>query len=75
MVPTKRKMKRKQMLERIAQLEYYLSDLIVRSRNLELVIDYYVEMKGDAKKFDKFLEKKSEDAENTKSKSEQRNKS
>ena len=63
-------MKRKQMLERIAQLEYYLSDLIVRSRNLELVIDYYVEMKGDAKKFDKFLEKKSEDAESTKSKPE-----
>ena len=50
MIPTKRKMKRKQMLERIAQLEYYLSDLIVRSRNLELVIDYYIEMKGDAKK-------------------------
>ena len=49
MVPTKRKMKRKQMLERIAQFEFYLSDLIVRSRNLELVIDYYVEMKGDAK--------------------------
>ena len=68
MIPTKRKMKRNQMLERIAQLEYYLSDLIVRSRNLELVIDYYVEMKGDAKKFDKFIEKKSEDADNTESK-------
>ena len=63
-------MKRKQMLERIAELEYYVSNLVVKSRNLELVVDYYVEMKGDSKKFDKFLEKKSEDAESTKSKPE-----
>ena len=56
------------MLERISQLEYYLSDLIVRSRNLELVIDYYIEQKGDSKKFDKFIEKKTEDADNTESK-------
>ena len=63
-------MKRKQMLERIAELEYYVSNLVVKSRNLELVVDYYVEMKGDSKKFDKFLEKKSEDAEITKSKPE-----
>tara|TARA_Y100001951_G_scaffold81597_1_gene69807 strand:- start:445 stop:657 length:213 start_codon:yes stop_codon:yes gene_type:complete len=70
MIPTKRKMKRKQMLERIAELEYYVSNLVIKSRNLELVVDYYVEMKGDSKKFDKFLEKKSEDAESTKSKPE-----
>tara|TARA_R100000750_G_C2308471_1_gene81556 strand:+ start:345 stop:557 length:213 start_codon:yes stop_codon:yes gene_type:complete len=70
MIPTKRKMKRKQMLERIAELEYYVSNLVIKSRNLELVVDYYVEMKGDSKKFDKFLEKKSEDAEITKSKPE-----
>jgi len=68
MIPTKRKMKRKQMLERIAELEYYVSNLIIKSRNLELVIDYYIEMKGDSKKFDKFIEKKSEDADNTESK-------
>jgi len=68
MIPTKRKMKRKQMLERIAELEYYVSNLIIRSRNLEMVIDYYVEMNGDSKKFDKFIEKKSEDADNTESK-------
>ena len=61
-------MKRKQMLERIAELEYYVSNLVIRSRNLELVIDYYVEMKGDSKKFDKFIEKKSEDADSTESK-------
>ena len=68
MIPTKRKMKRKQMLERIAELEYYVSNLAIKGRNLELVIDYYIEMKGDSKKFDKFLEKKSEDADNTESK-------
>jgi len=68
MIPTKRKMKRKQMLERIAELEYYVSNLAIKGRNLELVIDYYIEMKGDSKKFDKFIEKKSEDADNTESK-------
>jgi hypothetical protein len=68
MIPTKRKMKRKQMLERIAELEYYVSNLVIKGRNLELVIDYYIEMKGDSKKFDKFIEKKSEDADNTESK-------
>jgi len=61
-------MKRKQMLERIAELEYYVSNLVIKGRNLELVIDYYIEMKGDSKKFDKFIEKKSEDADNTESK-------
>ena len=70
MIPTKRKMKRKQMLERIAELEYYVSNLVIKGRNLELVIDYYIEMKGDSKKFDKFIEKKSEDADNTESKPE-----
>ena len=61
-------MKRKQMLQRIAELEYYVSNLVIKGRNLELVIDYYIEMKGDSKKFDKFIEKKSEDADNTESK-------
>ena len=68
MIPTKRKMKRKQMMQRIAELEYYVSNLVIKGRNLELVIDYYIEMKGDSKKFDKFIEKKSEDADNTESK-------
>ena len=56
------------MLQRIAELEYYVSNLVIKGRNLELVIDYYIEMKGDSKKFDKFIEKKSEDADNTESK-------
>jgi len=56
------------MMQRIAELEYYVSNLVIKGRNLELVIDYYIEMKGDSKKFDKFIEKKSEDADNTESK-------
>jgi len=39
-----------------------LSNVINNARNLELIIDYYVEMKGDVKKFEKFLDKKQEDA-------------
>ena len=65
MIPTKRKMKRKQLIERVQTLEYVLSNVINNSRNLELVIDYYVEMNGDVKKFEKFLDKKQEDANST----------
>ena len=69
MIPTKRKMKRKQLIERVQTLEYVLSNVINNARNLELVIDYYVEMNGDVKKFEKFLDKKQEDANSTKSES------
>ena len=65
MIPTKRKMKRKQLIERVQTLEYVLSNVINNARNLELVIDYYVEMNGDVKKFEKFLDKKQEDANST----------
>ena len=70
MIATKRKMKRKQLIERVQTLEYVLSNVINNARNLELVIDYYVEMKGDVKKFEKFLDKKQEDANSTEPESE-----
>lgn len=62
MIATKRKMKRKDLIDRVQTLEYVLSNVITNARNLELIIDYYVEMKGDVKKFEKFLDKKQEDA-------------
>jgi hypothetical protein len=43
--------------------------VITNARSLELVIDYYVEMNGDVKKFENFLDKKQEDANSTKSES------
>ena len=62
-------MKRKELIDRVKTLEYVLSNVITNARNLELIIDYYVEMKGDVKKFEKFLDKKQEDANSTKSES------
>ena len=62
-------MKRKDLIDRVQALEYVLSNVITNARNLELIIDYYVEMKGDVKKFEKFLDKKQEDANSTKSES------
>jgi|TARA_R110002167_G_scaffold167809_1_gene365416 hypothetical protein len=65
MIATKRKMKRKDLIDRVQTLEYVLSNVINNARSLELVIDYYVEMKGDVKKFEKFLDKKQEDGNST----------
>lgn len=62
-------MKRKDLIDRVHTLEYVLSNVITNARNLELIIDYYVEMNGDVKKFEKFLDKKQEDANSTKSES------
>ena len=62
-------MKRKDLIDRVQTLEYVLSNVITNARNLELIIDYYVEMNGDVKKFEKFLDKKQEDANSTKSES------
>ena len=70
MIPTKRKMKRKELIDRVQALEYVLSNVFNNARNLELVIDYYVEMNGDVKKFEKFLDKKQEDANSTEPESE-----
>ena len=58
-------MKRKDLIDRVQALEYVLSNVITNARNLELIIDYYVEMKGDVKKFEKFLDKKAEDGNST----------
>jgi hypothetical protein len=69
MIATKRKMKRKDLIDRVKTLEYVLSNVITNARNLELIIDYYVEMNGDVKKFENFLDKKQEDANSTKSES------
>ena len=69
MIATKRKMKRKDLIDRVQTLEYVLSNVINNARSLELIIDYYVEMKGDVKKFEKFLDKKQEDANSSESES------
>jgi len=66
MIATKRKMKRNDLIKRVQTLEYVLSNVINNARSLELIIDYYVEMKGDVKKFEKFLDKKQEDGNSTK---------
>ena len=44
-------------------LEYALANYVERQKNSELVIDLYIEMKKDEKKFKKFIEKKRADAE------------
>jgi len=59
-------MKRNELIKRVQTLEYVLSNVINNARSLELVIDYYVEMNGDVKKFEKFLDKKQEDGNSTK---------
>jgi len=69
MIATKRKMKRNDLIKSVQSLEYVLSNVIDNARSLELIIDYYVEMKGDVKKFEKFLDKKQEDANSTESES------
>jgi len=63
MIATKRKLKRKELIQRVKVLEYALANYMERQRNAELVIDYYIEMNKDEKKFKKFLDKKSKDAE------------
>ena len=62
-------MKRNELIKRVQTLEYVLSNVINNARSLELVIDYYVEMNGDVKKFEKFLDKKQEDGNSTESES------
>jgi len=68
MIATKRGMKRKSLIKRIEALEYVVSQLMTNSRNFEILFDYYVEMNGNVKKFEKFLDKKAEDAESSQSK-------
>ena len=63
MIATKRKLKRKELIQRVKVLEYALANYMERQRNAELVLDCYIEMNKDEKKFKKFLEKKSKDAE------------
>ena len=65
---TKRGMQRKHLIQRVQNLEYVVSTLMTNSRNFEILFDYYVEMNGDVKKFEKFLDKKAEDAESPESK-------
>jgi len=62
MIATKRGIQRKNLIKRIEALEYVVSTLMTNSRNFEMLFDYYVEMNGDVKKFEKFLDKKAEDA-------------
>ena len=63
MIATKRKLKRKELIQRVKVLEYALANYMERQRNAELVLDCYIQMNKDEKKFQKFLEKKSKDAE------------
>jgi hypothetical protein len=69
MIATKRKMKRNELIKRVEALEFVLSKVINSQRNVELIIDYYIEMNGDDEKFQKFLDKKAEDAESSEPKS------
>ena len=62
---TKRGMQRKHLIQRVQNLEYVVSTLMTNSRNFEILFDYYVEMNDDVKKFEKFLDKKAEDAESS----------
>ena len=62
-------MKRNELIKRVEALEFVLSKVISSQRNLELIIDYYIEMNKDVKKFEKFLDKKAKDAENSELKS------
>tara|TARA_R110000787_G_scaffold17660_1_gene54988 strand:- start:395 stop:607 length:213 start_codon:yes stop_codon:yes gene_type:complete len=69
MIATKRKMKREELIKRVKTLEIVLSKVINSERNLELVVNYYIEMNKDEKKFQKFLDKKTEDADASESQS------
>ena len=62
-------MTRLQLIKRVETLEYIFSKLITSQRNVEAVIDYYIEMNKDEEKFQKFLDKKTKDAASSKSKS------
>jgi hypothetical protein len=57
-IVTKRGLKRKDLIQRIMVLEYALANSIERQRNAELILDFYIEMNKDEKKFKKFLDKK-----------------
>jgi hypothetical protein len=63
MIGTKRGLKRKDLINRVKMLEYALSNSIERQRNCELVLDFYIKMNKDEKKFQKFLDKQKEDGE------------
>jgi hypothetical protein len=67
---TKRGMQRKHLIQRVQNLEHVVSKLMTNSYNFELLFDYYVEMNDDVKNFEKFLDKKAEDAKSPKSESE-----
>ena len=62
-IVTKRGLQRKDLIQRIKVLEYALANSIERQRNAELILDFYIEMNKDGKKFEKFLDKKRKDAE------------
>lgn len=62
-IVTKRGLKRKDLIQRIMVLEYALANSIERQRNAELILDFYIEMNKDEKKFKKFLDKKRKDVE------------
>ena len=62
-------MKRNELIKRVEALEFVLSKVISSQRNLELIIDYYIEMGDDEEKFQKFLDKKAKDAESSEPKS------
>ena len=62
-------MKKNELIKRVEALEFVLSKVINSQRNVELIIDYYIEMNGDDEKFQKFLDKKTEDAKSSEPKS------
>tara|TARA_R110000737_G_scaffold219268_1_gene235384 strand:+ start:304 stop:525 length:222 start_codon:yes stop_codon:yes gene_type:complete len=62
-IATKRGLQRKDLIERIKFLEYALGNTIERGRNCESILNLYIEMNKDEKKFTKFLDKKKKDGE------------
>ena len=56
-----RGLKRQLMVDKIQMLEYAVGNTINRLRNYEVILDYYIEMNKDEKKFQKFLDKKSKE--------------
>ena len=58
---SKRGLKREQMIDKIRMLENALGNTINRLHNYEMILDYYIQMNKDEKKFQKFLDKKAEE--------------
>jgi len=53
---TRRKMKRRELIQTVDTLSYITQELIKKIRTLEVVLDMYVDFEGNGDKFKKYLE-------------------